>query len=566
MPVVETAARLGLGEAAERWADRVRRVIDPAHRRRHRQILEDHRGCAETLTRIAHGAPAGDPGRVALFVASFGTPFGWKLEGALSLSARLAGFQPAMLELGDDPWARRYHALFARPRSVAWRDHQARQVLGPAEPAFRDFLAGAPTVSGLLRLRFRGVDVGRIALSNWLNAHKFTRLDLADAGIRDELLNLLARTQRDVLAAEATLDAVRPATVLLLEKGLTPAAEVVGAALHRGIPVVQYVGSQQTGAYVLKRYSYENRHQHPFSLSAESWARALALPWDAAREDELMRELAESYRAGTWFNRKFLHQGKRIKEADDVRRQLGLDPSKKTAVVFSHVLWDATFFYGDGLFEDYETWLLETVRAAAANPRLNWVVKLHPDLVWKLKYEGRTADLRDVIAMRSATGGALPPHVTLVMPETDISTYSFFAITDYCLTVRGTIGIEMACHGVPVLTAGTGRYSGLGFTRDSASVEEYRARLARLETEPAMAPGEIERARRFAHTLFRRRLWPMRTFDMVKRPMDQTGHALDTDLVPRVSTFDALARAEDTRALVQWLASTETDYLRAQPL
>jgi len=564
--VADAADRLGLGAAVGHLADRVRRVLDPDHRRRHRQILADHRACRAVLARIADRAPAGDPARVALFVASFATPFGWKLEGALSLAARIAGFEPTMLELGEDPWARRYHALFARPRSLAWRTWRRRRDAPPVEPAFRDFVHGSPTVSGLLRLTYRGVDVGRIALSNWLNVHKFTRLDLGDAATRDELLALLARSQHEVAGAESMLEAVRPAVLLVLEKGLSPAAEVVGAALARGIPVVQYAGSQQTGAYVLKRYAQENRHQHPFSLSPESWARAQAAPWDAHREDELMEEFAESYRAGTWFNRKFLHQGKRIKAADEVRAQLGLDPGKKTAVVFSHVLWDATFFYGEGLFEDYETWLLETVRAAASNPRLNWVVKLHPDLVWKLKYEGRTGDLRDVIAMKSATGGALPPHVTLVMPETDISTYSFFPVTDYCLTVRGTIGIEMACHGVPVFTAGTGRYSGLGFTRDSASPADYRARLARLETESPMDVAEVARARRFAHTLFRRRLWVMRTFDMVKKPMGETGHALDTDLVPRVATFDEFARAEDTRELARWLASAETDYLQAQPL
>ena len=109
------------------------------------------------------------------------------------------------------------------------------------------------------------------------------------------------------------------------------------------------------------------------------------MDWSSNQDRELMRDLAESYKSGTWFNRKFLHDGKRIKTASEVRDQLGLDPSKKTAVIFSHVLWDATFFYGEGLFDDYETCLLQTVRAACGNKRLNWVIKLHPDLVWKLK-------------------------------------------------------------------------------------------------------------------------------------------------------------------------------------
>ena len=41
-----------------------------------------------------------------------------------------------------------------------------------------------------------------------------------------------------------------------------------------------------------------------------------------------------------------------------------LDPERKTAAIFSHILYDATFFYGESLFADYEEWLVEAVRAA----------------------------------------------------------------------------------------------------------------------------------------------------------------------------------------------------------
>ncbi|MGH7478313.1 MAG: hypothetical protein ACREJ8_01835, partial [Candidatus Methylomirabilales bacterium] len=251
-----------------------------------------------------------------------------------------------------------------------------------------------------------------------------------------------------------------------------------------------------------------------------------------------------------------------IKSAEEVRKQLGLDPVKKTAVIFSHVLWDATFFYGRGLFDDYETWLLETVNVACANPRVNWVIKLHPDLVWKLKYEGYTGELRDIIAVRSAVG-RLPDHVKLVPPDTDINTFSFFEITDCCVTVRGTIGIEMACYGVPVITAGTGRYAGMGFTIDSSSAQQYRERLARIEESPPMSREQRELARRFAYALFKLRPWSMRSFEWIKMPMEKTTHPLGDDLVPHVEDYSQFAQAEDMRRFADWVASDETDYLES---
>ena len=51
-------------------------------------------------------------------------------------------------------------------------------------------------------------------------------------------------------------------------------------------------------------------------------------------------------------------------------------------------------------------------------------------------------------------------------PYSEISTRSIFGVTDYGITIRGSVGFELPCFGVPVLTAGTGFYSGRGFTID----------------------------------------------------------------------------------------------------
>jgi hypothetical protein len=383
-----------------------------------------------------------------------------------------------------------------------------------------------------------------------------------DPATLETLVMDLAIVEANAAAVRTLLRSGRPHSVLLLEKGLSPSAELFAVCTAEGIPVIQYLNSQEQNSYVLKRFSIANRYSHPFSLDASTWNEVRKMDWTPAQEQMLMRDFETSYSQGTWFNRKFLHESKQIKSADDVRQQLQLDPAKKTAVIFSHVLWDATFFYGEGLFENYETWLLRTVRAACENKSVNWVIKLHPDLVWKLKYEGYSGELRDTIAIRSAVG-TLPDHVKIVLPDTDISSYSFFAITDYCLTVRGTIGIEMASHGVPVITAGTGRYSGLGFTIDSTTEAEYLNRLARIQEIPPMSREEVGLAQRFAYTLFKRRPWKNTSFEVVKMPMKMTGHPLDDNLVFHVNSYDAVKSSPDLTAFAQWVASDAVDYVSA---
>jgi hypothetical protein len=240
---------------------------------------------------------------------------------------------------------------------------------------------------------------------------------------------------------------------------------------------------------------------------------------------------------------------------------LGLDPAKKTAVLYSHILWDANMFYGEDLFPDQEEWFVETVRAAAASPRVNWIVKLHPANVWKLKREGIEGALDEETAIRQAVGD-LPPHVAVVRPESEISTRSIFGVTDYGITIRGSVGFELPCFGVPVLTAGTGFYAGRGFTVDSASAREYLGRLRRIEEIPPLTPQQVELARRHAYAIFRLRPLRFTSFLPTIRPLEEMGHPLDHDVEIRVRTREELEAAEDLRRFARWATEArELDYL-----
>jgi hypothetical protein len=134
------------------------------------------------------------------------------------------------------------------------------------------------------------------------------------------------------------------------------------------------------------------------------------------------------------------------------------------------------------------------------NTQVNWVIKIHPAHVWKQadeKYQGEAAEIR---VLREQLG-ALPPHIVVIPPAAPVSTLSLFAIMDYCLTVRGTVGVEAARLGIPVLTAGPARYAELGFTIDSASREDIRA--ADTDSVHARAVGRTTRVgERFAYGLF----------------------------------------------------------------
>ncbi len=217
------------------------------------------------------------------------------------------------------------------------------------------------------------------------------------------------------------------------------------------------------------------------------------MPWRAQDDEAVVKRIADNYNElGAWYNRQQLQDGKCVFSADELRATLGLDPRKKTAVIFSHILYDATFFYGDNLFDDYEDWLVETVRGAIANPALNWVVKVHPVNVWRSRMDGAALVQLEAEALHKRFG-ELPAHVKLMPADTAVNTFSLFKVIDFGLTVRGTIGMELPCFGIPVVTAGTGRDAARGFTIDPTSRDEY-ANL--LETLPDIAGSDAEQIRR----------------------------------------------------------------------
>ena len=75
-------------------------------------------------------------------------------------------------------------------------------------------------------------------------------------------------------------------------------------------------------------------------------------------------------------------------------------------------------------------------------------------------------------------------------------------MADFCITVRGTSGLEMAAFGKSVITTGTRRYEAKGFTIDPKNREEYVNTLKHLQVIPAPTLEQIALAKRYAHAIF----------------------------------------------------------------
>jgi hypothetical protein len=527
---------------------------------RERAVLErDLVAFRRRYGRVLRWKPEAPARGVALVASLSYSTFQAKLEGMIAKALQLQGLDVVAAVPADGELVRRYFALFGAERFVTLDDYAS-----DGEDDAERLLAGVTSAAELKAVQYRGADVGRQVLSTLSRYLHEGSVDLRDPEANRLAHELLPASMRTAAASERLLDDVAPDLVLFNERNYADQGPVSDVALARGLNVVQFVSGFDDDTLVFKRFTEETKGIHPRSLSEESWRVVRELAWTPERQAELDAEFARRYDKDATFLARWNQGWTRAHSRDELGAKLGLDADKRTAVVFSHVLWDANMFYGRDLFADQEEWFVETVRAACANPRANWIVKLHPANVWKLRRDGYEGELDEVRAIRRHVG-ELPPHVRLLAPDTDIGTWSLFSVTDVGVTIRGSTGFELPCFGVPALTAGTGFYSNRGFTVDSGTRDEYLERLAHVEETPRPDETQVELARKHAWGLFRARQTRFTSFRSVYQPVEHVDRPFEATIEVRVRTPEELAAARDLRELGEWaVGSRALDYLDRQ--
>lgn len=474
------------------------------------------------------------------------------IELALIQAFRLAGFRPIVVS-NRNPWTLKYYRMGNVDQVVFWDEFTI-----PFD--FRvssEVIDRIHSIEDLLTYQFEGARVGRFSASTSLRFLRVGRLDLAQPEVRQQLIQSLALARSYSVAAREIVEKIRPKIALFMDRGYSPQGELFDQCVNAGVEAITWNVAHKNNTVVFKRYRKSNMDEHPSSLSQESWSLIREMSWTKNHEEQLINELRNAYLEGEWYSEVGTQVNKRLLSREDVIRLLKLDPSKKTAVIFSHILWDATFFWGKDLFQNYEEWLVESVRAACANPGVNWVIKVHPANLVKNVRDGVVGEAGESRAIKEQIG-KLPSHVFLIPAESEINTFSLFDVMDYCLTVRGTIGIEAASFGIPVLTAGTGRYDQRGFTVDSESPEEYLSKLKSIQQIPKLSPEQKNLAQRFAYGIFILR--PLILEAMTVAYEKDAQATLKTEI--HIDSTNDWSRASDLKALAEWLnKSDKLDFL-----
>ena len=370
------------------------------------------------------------------------------------------------------------------------------------------------TAEGILEFEKKSIKIGRYAASSFMRFTRKSSFEHNNLKTINIFLKYLIDSLKSVSMAENIISDIKPNLLLVNDRAYTPVGHIFDFALTKGIPSIQRAGSHRSGSEILKKYDDPSKSKiHYFSLSKETWDFLKKIPRNEKIKENVQGELKSTYVSGDWFSEVGTQFNKKLYTPQELADKLVVDKGKKVAVVFAHMFWDATFFGGNNIFKDYYDWFINLLKAANENKNINWVIKLHPANSVKAKrdnYKGKHKELAAIFDIL----GKIPDHIKIIPSGSDINTFSLFPFMDYCLTVRGTIGIEASCMGVTTLTAGEGRYDKLGFTYDFNSQHKYLETLKRLENLPKISSEQVELACRYAYGVFILR--PIK-FDIVDR-------------------------------------------------
>lgn len=525
------------------------RLFRPSYRQRHRTLLSQlmklkSQGCSGLTTPLGDG----DRGK-AVFL-------GWSglehviAESVVRKSFELAGFCPHVL-VDPTPATRLIYATVG----VDFIESFTRYCPLPDRSRATELLADIKNFSELIDLVWDGVTIGKYVSSSLMRQKRQGSLDLNDLTTRKRIIDGLANSISYAIGARRMINELSPTALVQVDRGYSPYGEIFDTCINNGIPVYTWNIAHRDNTLMLKKYHSGNRDAHPSSLSTESWQQLCEAKWGEKQLYELKSELADCYNSGEWYGEVGTQFGKKQFNSREISDRLGLDPSKKTAAIFAHIFWDATFFWGEDLFRDYEDWFVETVRAACANDSLNWLVKIHPANLVKDIRDGISGEHSEISALQKYIG-QLPEHVKVIPAETDITTLSLMEVIDYCLTVRGTVGMEAALLGKSVLTAGTGRYDRHGFTVDFDSRSDYLLKLGKLEDLQPPSKESIKLAELYSYGVFICR--PVRLYSFDLRFSQDPGATLLATC--KVGSSTELSLASELVSIASWLHSGKEDF------
>lgn len=148
--------------------------------------------------------------------------------------------------------------------------------------------------------------------------------------------------------------------------------------------------------------------------------------------------------------------------------------NKNIILIALHIFKDGPHHSFSNIYNDYYQWTIDTLEYLRNKNNVIFLVKPHPstsrynedEIIKKLAKDYSTEYIKFLPA--------------------DVSTNSLIDIVSSVITYCGTIGLEFACFGIPIITLGRAFYSDFSFNYSPKNLEDYYNYLDNIENIPLL--------------------------------------------------------------------------------
>ena len=374
--------------------------------------------------------------------------------------------------------------------------------------SFQRKINNAKSLNDFLNLKYANFELGKMAISNFCRIHR-----VGFVNFRDQFqAYLIKRDTRNIYINLKILEKNKVINncdyFFSFEKNLIPYLYFYLLSVYKKKIFIHWSSSNvNINSFILRKNIKNNFYKHHSSLESLNFS-------ILKRKKIINGKLKKSIFTE---NKKIIK--KRYFSTDspfsvnlievDNHKKIKEKKNKKNCIIFSHILHDTLYFFGDEIYDSYAHWLVETVKIACKNKKINWYIKFHPSNIYRGEFKKGRSKEEDIIRQEIKE---IPPHIKFIYPNTEISPWDWLNFADYGITIRGTAGLEMSILGKPVILAGRNRYENNGFGILAKNKKDYKNLMMKL---PVLNKRErnvdIQKANLYFYGVFKKKC-----FDFVK--------------------------------------------------
>jgi hypothetical protein len=439
------------------------RALTPASQRSSRAAMSNRKQAIATLDRWSKSGPSGKPAaRRVLIDGMWDNANYWIRYALLRRALHLTSAHETGL-LGES-FRQRVRATFADQGIETLVDYHAlTKSSGPFFPQAQNLLANTRSAADILDWSLPHGFPGALVYDGVLKLQRRATVDLNDPLLLDYIAEALACIEvADRIVEQGGYDLV----VLSHAVNYTYAA-LAWAAVRRRVPVLVLYGGYGTARFVRitepdDLFAFPGC---PSRVEMDALPKAVGLALARVGEEQLDARLAgqtgDIGSVHAYKNR----QGRIDRQS--LCAKFGWDPARPTIGIYASNWFDYPHASGLRDFQDFLDWMQVTVSVATGRKDVNWLFKSHPCDDWYPEIRGPRLD-----EMINQANGA---HLRLV--DKSWNGRDLIHCLDGIVTCHGTIALEAAALGKPVLTAYRGWYGHAGFSNSPRDRDDYIATL-----------------------------------------------------------------------------------------